>query len=153
MREQQLTTMQSNDRLVLPRKLVTRILLHVLQHEDTESCGLISKSGNDPAHYYAVNNIAPEPSIRFEMDPKQQIAAMKHMRSHGEELLAIVHSHPASPPVPSATDIRECGYPNAYYIIVSLNSSCAMEMRAYRMIDAAMQPVELRCTSNDKPVR
>ena len=145
--------MQTDDRLVLPRKLVTRILLHVLQHEDTESCGLISKSGHNPAHYYAVNNIASEPSIRFEMVPEQQIAAMKHMRSHGEELLAIVHSHPSSPPVPSATDIQECGYPDAYYIIVSLNNSCVVEMRAYRMIDAAMQPVELRCASNDQQGR
>jgi proteasome lid subunit RPN8/RPN11 len=137
-----------DNRLVLPRKLVTRILTHVLQHEDIESCGLISKSGNIPTHYYAVNNIASEPSISFEMDPIQQIAAMKHMRSHGEELLAIVHSHPSSAPVPSASDIRECGYPDAYYIIVSLNNSCVMEMQAYRMIDAAMQAVELSCTSN-----
>jgi proteasome lid subunit RPN8/RPN11 len=129
--------------LTLPAKLVNQIVTHVQQHQQTEACGLISKFGNDPSRYYPIRNIASEPSIRFEMDPKQQIAAMRHMRNQGEQLLAIVHSHPASPPVPSATDVRGCSYPDAYYIIVSLNSPGGAEIRAYRMVDAAMQSVEL----------
>lgn len=137
--------MQTDSCLVLPRKLATQILTHAQQHADTEICGLISKAGDHPVHYYAVKNIAADPSIRFEMDPGQQIAAMKQMRVHGEELLAIVHSHPTSPPVPSAIDIAEIGYPDVYYIIVSLNTKDAPEMRAYRMINATMQPVVLDC--------
>ena len=133
-----------NSELVLPRKLVNQILTHAQQHEHTESCGLISAADGDPAHYYAVKNIAADPATRFEMEPKQQIAAMKHMREHGEELLAIVHSHPESPPVPSATDIQQAGYPDSYYIIVSLNTKGVLEMRGYRFADTKMQPVELR---------
>jgi proteasome lid subunit RPN8/RPN11 len=131
--------------LQLPRKLVDQIILHAQQHEDTETCGLISKSGNRPGQYYAVKNIAADSSVRFEMDPKEQIAAMKHMRDHGEQLLAIVHSHPAGPPVPSATDVAEIGYPDAFYLIVSLQSKDAPEIRAYRMVNAVMQPVVLDC--------
>ena len=74
-----------NAELVLPRKLVNQILTHAQQHEHTESCGLISTSDGNPAHYYAVKNIATDPSTRFEMEPKQQIAAMKHMREHSED--------------------------------------------------------------------
>jgi len=132
-----------NAELVLPRTLVNQILTHAQQHEHTESCGLISASAGKPAHYYAVKNIAADPSTHFEMEPKQQIAAMKHMREHDENLLAIVHSHPLSPPVPSVTDMKEAGYPEAYYIIVSLNTRGVLEMRGYKIVDAEMQAVDL----------
>jgi len=132
-----------NAELVLPRKLVNQILTHAQQHEHTESCGLISTAGENPAHYYTVKNIAADPSNRFEMEPKQQIAAMKHMREHDEDLLAIVHSHPHSPPAPSAADMHEAGYPDAYYLIVSLNTRGVLEMRGYKKADGDMQPVKL----------
>ena len=138
-----------NAELVLPRKLVNQILTHAQQHELTESCGLISASAGNPAHYYAVKNIAADPSTHFEMEPKQQIAAMKHMREHGEDLLAIVHSHPLSPPAPSATDMQEAGYPEAYYIIVSLNTKGVLEMRGYKIADAEMRPVDLHYEHKD----
>lgn len=135
--------------LVLPRKLVNKILTHAQQHEHTESCGLISAFAGNPAHYYAVKNIAAEPSIRFEMEPAQQIAAMKHMREHDEALMAIVHSHPESPPVPSATDMEESGYPHVYYIIVSLNTRGVLEMRGYRIDNDNMKAVDLRYEHED----
>jgi proteasome lid subunit RPN8/RPN11 len=135
--------------LVLPRKLVNQVLTHVQQHEHSETCGLISAADGIPAHYYAVKNIAAEPSTRFEMDPRQQIAAMKHMREHDEDLFAIVHSHPESPPIPSAPDIQEAGYPDACYIIVSLNTRGVLEMRGFKKVDGDMQPVELRYDHED----
>jgi proteasome lid subunit RPN8/RPN11 len=138
-----------NAELVLPRKLVNQVLTHAQQHEHSESCGLISADNGSPVHYYAVKNIAADPSTRFEMEPKQQINAMKHMREHHEELFAIVHSHPASPPLPSATDLQEAGYPEAYYIIVSLNTRGVLEMRGFKKTDGDMQPVELRYEHED----
>lgn len=138
-----------NSELVLPRKLVNQILTHAQQHEHTESCGLISTSDGNPAHYYAVKNIAVDPSTHFEMEPKQQITAMKHMREHGEDLLAIVHSHPLSPPLPSATDMQEAGYADAYYIIVSLNTKGVLEMRGFKIVDGNMQPVDLHYEHED----
>lgn len=138
-----------NSELVLPRRLVNQILTHAQQHEHTESCGLISASAGKPAHYYAVKNIAEDPSTHFEMEPKQQIAAMKHMREHDEDLLAIVHSHPMSPPVPSAADMQASGYPDAYYIIVSLNTKGVLEMRGYRIDNSDMRPVDLHYEHED----
>ncbi len=139
-----------NAELVLPRKLVNQILTHAQQHEHTEACGLISTLDGKPAGYYAIRNIADDPSTRFEMEPKQQIAAMKHMRVHGEQLLGIVHSHPMSPPVPSASDMQATGYPDAYYLIVSLNTRGVLEMRAFRRVKDAMQPVELHYEHEDE---
>lgn len=106
-------------------------------------------SNGTPAHYYAVKNIATDPATRFEMEPRQQIAAMKHMREHGEELFAIVHSHPQSPPVPSASDMHDAGYADAYYIIVSLNTRGVLEMRAYKAVDKGMEAVVLHFRHDD----
>lgn len=132
--------------LELPAKLVNRILSHALQHAARESCGLISAADDRAVRYYAIDNVAADPVRRFEMEPGQQIDAMRHMREHGEELLAIVHSHPQTPPLPSAADIAEAAYPDAYYLIVSLKDEDAPEIRAYRISGGQMLPVKLRHT-------
>jgi proteasome lid subunit RPN8/RPN11 len=41
---------------------------------------------------------------RFRIDPREQLLAQKWARAHGLEVLGSLHSHPASPPLPSATD-------------------------------------------------
>jgi proteasome lid subunit RPN8/RPN11 len=130
--------------LVLTGELAKQILTHALAHEGTESCGLLSAAGEHPARYYPIGNVATDPATRFEMEPTQQIAAMRDMREHGENLLAIVHSHPRSPPVPSAVDIAEAAYPHACYLIVSLKNAGAPEMRAYRIAGGDVQPINLR---------
>ena len=48
------------------------------------------------------------------------LAAMNQIDDSRKSLLAIFHSHVASPPVPSSTDIREAHYPDTVYLIVSL---------------------------------
>jgi proteasome lid subunit RPN8/RPN11 len=49
-----------------------------------------------------------EPAVerlrRFQIDPREQLLAQKWARAHGLEVLGSLHSHPASPPLPSATD-------------------------------------------------
>jgi len=40
----------------------------------------------------------------FLIDPREQMLAQKWARAHGLEVLGSLHSHPASPPLPSATD-------------------------------------------------
>jgi proteasome lid subunit RPN8/RPN11 len=49
-----------------------------------------------------------EPAVerlrRFRIDPREQLDAQKWARAHRLEVLGSLHSHPASPPLPSATD-------------------------------------------------
>ncbi len=127
----------------LPRGLVNQLLQHAQAHPQHEVCGLISAAHAAPARVYPIANTAGEPQHLFAMDPAQQIAAMRSMREYGEDLYAIYHSHPNSPPVPSATDLAEAAYPEALYLIVSLQTKGVLEMRGYRLRNGTVTEVAL----------
>jgi proteasome lid subunit RPN8/RPN11 len=129
--------------LYLPRPLVNKILAHAQHNPNVEVCGLIASDASDKKVYYAIDNVAENPGCRFLMDAPQQIKAMKQMRDRQQQLLAIVHSHPTSNAQPSALDIAENGYRDAFYIIISLNTKGVLEMRAYTQRQDKMQEVEL----------
>jgi proteasome lid subunit RPN8/RPN11 len=129
--------------LYLPRPLVNKILAHAQHNPSVEICGLIASDASDKKVYYAIDNVAENPGCRFLMDAPQQIKAMKQMRDRQQQLLAIVHSHPTSNAQPSALDIAENGYRDAFYIIISLNTKGVLEMRAYTQRQDKMQEVEL----------
>ena len=68
---------------------------------------------------------------------------MKKMREQDEELLAIVHSHPHSIAEPSALDQAQHQYPDAYYLIVSLNTVGVLELRAFKQINNKFESIDL----------
>lgn len=128
----------------LSRKLTSQ-LLHLAQiSPDAEICGLVSSKNNIPTQCYPIENIAEQPKNRFTLDPKQQIAAMKHMRENGEDLFAIYHSHPSAPACPSTLDLAEATYPEALHFIISLNTKGILELRAFRI--EAQSATEIRTT-------
>jgi proteasome lid subunit RPN8/RPN11 len=133
----------STQTLYLPRPLVNRLLAHAQQNPTIEVCGLIANDASDHKEYYAIENVAQEPGCRFLMDAPQQIRAMKKMRERQQQLFAIVHSHPTTDAHPSALDIQENSYKEAYYIIISLNTKGVLEMRAYTQQQDSMQEIEL----------
>lgn len=132
-----------NTTLLLPRTLANQILAHAQKNPETEICGLISSQNQHAHQYYPIPNSAENSALRFHMDEHAQIAAMKQMREQDEDLLAIVHSHPHSEAIPSALDEQEHAYPDAFYLIVSLNTTGVLELRAFKQIEQRFQPVEL----------
>lgn len=130
--------------LILPRPLVQKLFAHAQSEPGAEVCGLIGAIDGEARSHYPVPNRAPEPNRLFEMDEQAQIAAMKAMRERGEELFAIYHSHPAAPPEPSDRDNAEIGYPEAWYLIISLNIKGVLEMRAWRMEDGGFREYRVK---------
>jgi len=118
----------------LPRKLVNDLLHHAQLSEELEVCGFIGKKTSGELTRYPVNNIAETPSTRFLMAPEEQINAIKAMRENEEEVFAIYHSHPTAPAFPSATDIEQATYPDAHYLIISLNTKGVLEMRCFKLL-------------------
>lgn len=131
------------ERLHLPRALINQLLHHAQGSPVAEVCGLVGAGTGLPLHCYPVANVATEPRRLFAMDPAQQIAALRTMRERGEELFAIYHSHPNTPPQPSAIDLAQAAYPDALYLIISLQTRGVLEMRGFRLRDGRVAEVEL----------
>ncbi len=131
------------ERIILPRQLVNRILYQAQSSPDAEICGLIVACKGRPQRCIQVPNVSDHPQQLFAMDPERQIDALRKIREQGEELFGIYHSHPHSPAEPSDTDLQQVGYPDALYIIVSLNTRGVLEMRGYRLQNGKAAQVQL----------
>ncbi|MDO9105036.1 MAG: M67 family metallopeptidase [Methylovulum sp.] len=126
--------MTSKD-IQIPRKITTQ-LLHLAQlSPELEICGLIGSQDGLPTTCYPIANSAEQPQQRYLLDASEQIAAMVKMRNSGEDLFAIYHSHPNSPALPSATDVEMAAYPDALYLIISLDTKGVLEMRGFKIAD------------------
>lgn len=119
--------------IALPRALVNQLLHYAQSSPDLEICGLVGGKDGAPATCYPVRNAAEQPERRYLLDPEEHINTLRAMRERGEDLFAIFHSHPQAPAEPSATDLELAAYPEALYLIVSLNTKGVLELRGFRI--------------------
>ena len=127
----------------IPRKLANQ-LLHLAQiSPDAEVCGLIGSKNGLPCHCYPIKNAAELPQQRFLLDAGQQISAMAKMRELREDFFAIYHSHPSAPPLPSSYDRELSAYPEALYLIISLNTKGILEMRGFKIDRKTVREIPL----------
>lgn len=100
-----------------------KILAHAEKELPNEACGLIAGEITDEGkvikEVYLLTNIDAS-NEHFSMDPKEQLAAVKDMRSKGLSPLGNWHSHPESPSRPSDEDKRLAHDSKASYMIISL---------------------------------
>lgn len=130
--------------LLMPREFATKLLFEAQKSPDQEVCGLVSRDKHNGFVHYPISNIANDSAHSFAMDEQEQIQTMKQIREREETLIAIYHSHPATPPEPSARDLNELGYPQAIYLIISLNIKGVLEMRGWRQGERGVEEVDLK---------
>ena len=78
------------------------------------------------------------------MDPAELIKVFRELRTAGEELVAIYHSHPHGPLRPSDTDIERAYYPETAHLIVSLADPKHPRTAAFRIANGEALEIELR---------
>ncbi|MDD5460589.1 MAG: M67 family metallopeptidase [Methylococcales bacterium] len=117
----------------ISRKITNQLMHLAQQSPDAEVCGLIGGKNGLATHCYPVKNAAEQPRQRFMLDASEQISAMTKIRGSGEELFAIYHSHPSAPALPSSADLELAAYPDALYLIISLNTKGILEMRGFKI--------------------
>lgn len=98
-----------NHLLTLNRTHMFAMQRHINSEAPLEACGLLGGKDGAVEVVLPVRNAA-ESRVRFQMDPKAQLRAMEHIEAEGLEVVAIFHSHPKGPSVPSPTDIAEASY-------------------------------------------
>jgi len=99
------------------------IITHCKTGFPNESCGLIA--GRDDGDIRVIEKVYPlinldKSNQHFSIDPREQLQAVKDMRSLGISPLGNFHSHPETPARPSEEDIRLAYDSKASYLILSL---------------------------------
>jgi proteasome lid subunit RPN8/RPN11 len=110
-------------RITLTNDAFRIILDHCRQQFPLEACGLIAGRRSDD--FKEVTRVYPlknqtQSRFRFDIDPRDQLEAIKKMRSEGLAPLGNYHSHPETPARPSDEDLKLYLDPNASYLIMSL---------------------------------
>ncbi len=119
--------------LVLPAQLADLLLAHARAELPNEACGILSGSVRDgrALAFHPARNAHASP-LRYSVEARDLVRITFAIEEAGQELLAIFHSHPRSPAVPSPTDRREAMYPDAFHLLASLTDASAPPQRLLR---------------------
>ena len=105
--------------LEIRQEIFVEMLAQARAEAPIEACGILAGHENRVLELYKMTN-SDQSTDHFMMAPEEQFAVVKDIRTKGLEMLAIYHSHPASPARPSAEDIRLALTPDVLYVIISL---------------------------------
>ncbi len=119
------------------------IIEQARQAEKNEACGILAGKNATVERVYKMTNTSDKPETCYFMDPKEQLNVMKDIRNSGLEMLGIYHSHPASPAYPSAKDVELAFYPEAIYIIVSLQVG-EPSFKAFKIVEGKISEEEIK---------
>ena len=110
-------------KIILKKSDYEQIVAYAKSQLPYEACGLIAGrevDGNRVVEkVYFLTNVDAS-NEHFTMDPKEQLATIKDVRSLKLDLFGNWHSHPESPSRPSDEDKRLSYDSNASYLILSL---------------------------------
>lgn len=107
-----------------------------------EAVGLLVGAAG-PERYVAMRNASASP-YRYSIDPDEQLRVWTELETASETVAAIVHSHVASPALPSKTDIELAYFPESLYLICSLANPDQPEVRAWSIVYGVVSEVALQ---------
>lgn len=118
------------------------IVAHARREAPNECCGLLVGAANVVERAVPTGNAAASPT-RYLVDPAEHFALIRELRGTERDIIGAYHSHPASPAVPSPTDIAAAWSADFVYVIVSLEHEARPDVRAFVIGDGNYIPIEL----------
>lgn len=109
--------------LWLTREQAEAIARHAADDAPREACGIIGGVGEKAAKIIRVANVADDPLHHYRLDGAGLVNAVRELEDAGLGIVGFYHSHPASDPIPSRTDIQQATYPNTAYVIAGFKRS------------------------------
>ena len=122
--------------MVIPPEIRAALEAHARVEAPNEACGLVVMRDGVAERYIPGENAVASP-YRFELrtEPENWF-----LEDEGYEL-AVFHSHPASPPRPSRTDVENIGlWEGRPYLILSLETG---ELAAWRIQDGEPESLSI----------
>jgi [CysO sulfur-carrier protein]-S-L-cysteine hydrolase len=128
-------------RFDLEQSAYERIVAHARSDHPYEVCGLIAGEDGQLRKVYEIPNAARSMTY-YSMEPTAMLRAFNEMDDEGWDLLAIYHSHTHTEAFPSPTDVELAFYPDAVYLIVSLQDDVPV-LRGFDIRDGRITEREL----------
>jgi [CysO sulfur-carrier protein]-S-L-cysteine hydrolase len=129
----------------IAQSLIDEIVAHAREDLPNECCGMVGGAGGEARTVYRARNEFESP-LRFGVDSNDLFRILqKEMPERDENLVAIYHSHTKSPAYPSQTDVNMANgsWPDAIWIIVSLEDEAKPDVKAYWLKDLTISDAEL----------
>lgn len=124
------------DFIVTP-ELLERFVAHAAAAAPNECCGVGLGPTDEVLEFHELDNVHETPVTRYEIAPADQLRLFLQAEDQGWDTTLVFHSHPATEPYPSATDLALAGWPDATYAILGLAGAEPL-LRAYRIRDGVV---------------
>ncbi|MBL1078115.1 M67 family metallopeptidase [Nocardia sp. 2] len=132
--------------LVIRADLVDAMVAHARADHPDEACGVLAgPEGSDrPERFIPLVNAARSPTF-YEIDSMDLLRLVRELEGKDEEQVVIYHSHTATEPYPSRTDITLAQEPGAHYVLIGTRDPVQHELRSYRIVDGVVteEPVRI----------
>jgi proteasome lid subunit RPN8/RPN11 len=135
--------------LIIPQLIFSQLLDQARKLAPIEACGILGGRGDRIDIFHPMTN-TDNSTDHFLMDPAEQFKIVKALRGAGLRMLAVHHSHPASPSRPSAEDIRLSLTPDVLYTILSLQDPEKPVLKAFAVNDGVVKehPIHIEDTTS-----
>ena len=128
--------------LSLPQSFIDEMIAHAQADAPNECCGIIAGEDGRAVKLFRAKNAEASP-WRYSVEPKDLFRIFREVEENGWSFLAIYHSHTASEAYPSSTDVRLAFWPEAYYVLVSLQDADKPAVRAFRILEGAISEEDI----------
>jgi proteasome lid subunit RPN8/RPN11 len=128
--------------MTLTSRILARIVEQARAEAPNEACGYLAGTGDRAKVAIPMRNVDASPE-HYSFDPRQQFSAAREARAAGLDLIAVYHSHPATPARMSAEDIRLANDTTTVYLIYSLAEDNLKGFRVSRDKVVSDVPVEV----------
>ena len=129
--------------LTLAQRYIDEMIAHAREDDPNECCGIIAGKDGAATQLYRAKNAEASP-YRYNVDPKDLLRIYRDLESHDWDVFVIYHSHTHTEAYPSPTDKQLAAWPDAIYVIVSLEDKETPVVRAFQIKDEQVSEEELR---------
>ena len=120
--------------LNIKQQILDAMVDHARAMAPVEACGILSGEGPYVTDIHIMTNGDNSPD-HFSLLPEEQFAVAKAIRAKAEKMLAVYHSHPATPARPSEEDRRLAFAPGVIHVIVSLMDPREPDVKGFLLDD------------------
>jgi len=129
--------------VLIPEIMKDEMIRHARDELPYEACGIIAGvAGKKAVRFYPARNEL-QSETRYNIAPEDLYNIFMDLEEKGLDVWGIFHSHPATPAYPSATDLKQSYYPDAYYLILSFINPERPELRAFKIDGEEVEEVEM----------